>query len=134
MEGGSGGHAQRKNAIGCPSRIAEEPMQYDTVMRVAIATSEYIRIPNGNGKYPKQAMYLTGLQLLAKEMGVRDLRKLLEEQGEARTWQRVSKDLKELSVQARQTALCEFIRDIEECLSRFEPYRRDKPEIATSLM
>lgn len=83
---------------------------------------------------PKQAIYLTGLQLLPKEIGARELRKLLEEQAVPRTWQRISKDLRDLSAQARDTALCEYIRDIEECLSRFEPYRRSNTAASYSLM
>jgi AraC-like DNA-binding protein len=83
---------------------------------------------------PKQAIYLMGLQLLAKEIGARELRKLLEEQAVPRTWQRISKDLRDLSAQARNTSLCEYIRDIEECLSRFEPYRRAKTENVSFLM
>lgn len=73
---------------------------------------------------PKQAIYFTGLQLLAKEIGARELRKLLEVQSVPRTWQRISKDLRDLSAQARDTRLCEYIRNIEECLNRFEPYSR----------
>lgn len=75
---------------------------------------------------PRQAIYRTGLQLLAKELGVRELRKLLEDLAGLRTWQRISKDLRELSEQARGEALHEYVRDIEECLSRFEAYRRVK--------
>jgi hypothetical protein len=83
---------------------------------------------------PKQAIYLTGLQILAKELGVRELRKMLEEQGKDRTWLRISSDLRDLSEQARDSVLHEYVRDIEECLSRFEPYRRDKRRIDTFLM
>lgn len=77
---------------------------------------------------PKQAMYRVGLLLLAREMGVRELRSMMEEQAGKRTWQRISKDLCELSEYARQGALHEYVRDIEECLSRFDAYRRAKTE------
>ncbi len=83
---------------------------------------------------PKQAIYRVGLLLLAREMGVRGLRSVLEEQAGKRTWQRISKDLCELSECARQGALHEYVRDIEECLSRFEAYRRAKAQSETSLM
>lgn len=77
---------------------------------------------------PKQAIYLTGLMLLSKEVGARELRKFLEDSAGARTWQRISKDLQGLSVQARDSSLHEYVRDIEECLSRFEAYRREKTD------
>lgn len=79
---------------------------------------------------PKQAIYLAGLQLLAKEIGTRELRKLLEEQAGPRTWQRISSDLRTLSAQARDSALHEYVRDIEGCLSRFESYKLQKAEPA----
>lgn len=83
---------------------------------------------------PKQAIYLTGLSLLVRETGARELRRLLEDYAGPRTWQRVSKDIRGLSEQARNAALHEYVRDIEECLSRFEAYRREKTKSGSFLM
>lgn len=83
------------------------------------------RILRGEKKVKtKEAIYLLGLWELAKDEGVRPLRRIIQPtKQKTRSWQRVSADLKYLNTLSTITSSQTFIKDIKANLSNFEPYK-----------
>lgn len=70
----------------------------------------------------KEAIYLTGLKLLAKDEGIRPIRQVIERRNGIRAWQRVSEGLNKLN-QIKQPLTGSHIKDIVDSLEKFETYR-----------
>jgi len=71
---------------------------------------------------PKQAIYLTGLKLLAQDgTGIRELRQMLERKSHYRTWLRIGSDLKKLN--NSPTQYHDWVKQIITQIEQFEPYK-----------
>ncbi|MBT4367053.1 hypothetical protein HOD24_01550 [Candidatus Peregrinibacteria bacterium] len=72
---------------------------------------------------PKQAVYLVGLGLLAKEKGFRSIKQHLYGFGIKRTLQRIQKDFQQLQgLEGSDTAIG-WLQQIEVCLNEFTAYK-----------
>jgi hypothetical protein len=73
---------------------------------------------------PKQAIYLFGLFTLAKdEKGIRQLRTILSKRSHDRTWYRIAKDLKQSSELITKDKLQDWVKQIDDSLDKYEPYK-----------
>jgi len=72
---------------------------------------------------PKQAIYLTALKMLCKDVGVRELRSTLSFIGSGKTWERIHSDIKLLNTYESKLELHGFINDIERALESTEPFK-----------
>lgn len=72
---------------------------------------------------PNAALSLVALQLLCKDNGVRNLRKIIEPKTSLRNWQRIAVEIKSLNELASINASHSFIKDIQQSLEKLEPYR-----------
>lgn len=85
-------------------------------------------------KYPKirpnAALSLVALQLLCKDDGVRNLRKIIEPMSSLRNWQRIAVQIKSLNELASLNTSHTFIKDIQQSLQRFEPYTLPQSQAA----
>lgn len=71
---------------------------------------------------PKQAVYLVGLGLLAREKGFRSIKQYLRGFGKQRTLQRLQKDLEQL--QGLEKSFSHgWLQQIEKCLQEFAAYK-----------
>jgi len=77
---------------------------------------------DGNIK-AKKAIYLSGLLLLAKDEGINDLRDIFEAYRANYSWPRIQKDFRVFQNGFFVKNQYGFIRDIEDCLDKFEPFR-----------
>lgn len=76
----------------------------------------------------KESIYLVGLNLLCKdEGGIRELRQILEKRIKQRNWYRISDNIKELNEFTSKNGLHTWVRQIEECLEKFEPLKINSP-------
>ncbi len=72
----------------------------------------------------KQAMYMVGLSVLCKdEGGIRELRGISEKRTTQRNWYTISNSIKLLNKLAEKKDLHSWVRQIENAISNFEPYR-----------
>jgi len=73
---------------------------------------------------PKQAIYLLGLFMLAKdENGMRQLRTILSKRANDRTWYRIAKDMKQASELITKNKLRDWIIQIDKTLEDYKPYK-----------
>lgn len=81
----------------------------------------YRQIQSQTGYKPAKIMQLIGAIKMVQDLGVRGARSLIEEQADARTWQRIKKDIDGLQLSNKQkfTALANIGNAIDE----FEPLK-----------
>jgi len=84
-------------------------------------------------KSPKQLIYLTGLAVLAKEMGIRALREVVESRATVRTWARTKDDLKDVNKAFETKDKHGFVDMVKEALDRFEPIRSERLRLSQRL-
>jgi len=73
---------------------------------------------------PKQAIYLLGLFMLAKdEGGMRQLRTIVSKRCRDRTWYRIAKDMQEASVLITKNKLRDWVTQIDKALEDYKPYK-----------
>lgn len=74
---------------------------------------------------PKQAIYLLGLFMLAKdENGMRQLRTIIAKRSHDRTWYRIVKDMQEASELITKNKLRDWVTQIDKNLDEYKPYKR----------
>ncbi len=73
---------------------------------------------------PKQAIYLLGLFMLAKdENGIRQLRTIISKRSHDRTWYRISKDIQQASELITKNKLRDWVTQIDKTLEDYKPYK-----------
>jgi hypothetical protein len=72
---------------------------------------------------PSPALTLVALQVLSKDNGIRNLRKIMKPNSSLRSWQRIESQLRTLNGLASVNTSHTFIKNIQEALQKFEPYR-----------
>lgn len=72
---------------------------------------------------PRQAAYLTGLILLCREKGIRELRQTLKRHKATSYWSKALRDLKAVDIPLLKRHPHGFIKNIEEALETFIPYQ-----------
>lgn len=73
---------------------------------------------------PKQAIYLTGLNILAKEdKGMTELRSIIEKKGHYKTWSRIAKDFREISKELSPNLVRNWVKQIEKELENYKTLR-----------
>lgn len=73
---------------------------------------------------PKQAIYLLGLFLLAKnENGMRQLRTIISKRSTNRTWYRIVKELQQSCILITQNKLQDWVTQIDKALEDYKPYK-----------
>ncbi len=78
---------------------------------------------------PKQAIYLAGLLLLAKD-GVRELRSVVSKKSGERTWYRIANDLKLVSEFVTKNGIRNWVMQIDTKLNEFKTYKYgDYPQV-----
>ena len=83
---------------------------------------------------PKQAVYLIGLLMLAKdEGGIRALRSILAKKSHQQTWYRLMKDMRTASEMITKNKVRSWVVQIDRKLAEFEPYKhaQTKEELST---
>ena len=71
----------------------------------------------------KEAVYMTGLNLLCKDEGMRELRSFIETNYSSKAWDRTAKLIKDLNVKFSNKKPHGFITDIANAIKLFEPMR-----------
>lgn len=73
---------------------------------------------------PKQAIYLLGLFMLAKdENGMRQLRTIVSKRSHDRTWYRITKDTQQASELITKNKLRDWVLQIDRSLEEYKPYK-----------
>jgi hypothetical protein len=73
---------------------------------------------------PKQAIYLLGLFMLAKdENGMRQLRTIVSKRASDRTWYRITKDMQQASELITKNKIRDWVIQIDEALEDYKPYK-----------
>lgn len=73
---------------------------------------------------PKQAIYLLGLFMLAKdENGMRQLRSIVSKRSHDRTWYRITKDMQVASGLITKNKLRDWVTQIDKALADYKPYK-----------
>jgi len=93
------------------------------------SSKDIVRILFANNKKlkPKQAIYLLGLFVLAKdENGIRELRSLVSKRSHSRTWYRFTRDMRLTSEIITKSNLRDWVSQIDRKLDKFEPYKHKK--------
>jgi len=76
---------------------------------------------------PKQAIYLLGLFLLAKdENGMRELRSIVSKKATSETWYRIAKDMRKSSELITKNKLRDWVTQIDKALEEYKPYKHKK--------
>ena len=76
---------------------------------------------------PKQAIYLLGLFMLAKdENGMRQLRTIIAKRSHDRTWYRIAKDMQEASELITKNKLRDWVTQIDKSLDDFKAYKQNR--------
>lgn len=76
---------------------------------------------------PKQAIYLLGLFMLAKdENGMRQLRTIIAKRSHDRTWYRIAKDIQEATGLITKNKLRDWVTQLDKHLDEYKPYKRKK--------
>ena len=73
---------------------------------------------------PKELIYLAGLYVVSRDVGVRELRVILSQLSSPRSWYRIAKDFKKLKLAHYQY---EWVKEIKKALKKFEPLRINGP-------
>jgi len=74
---------------------------------------------------PKQAIYLLGLFMLAKdENGMRQLRAIISKRSHDRTWYRITQDMQEASELITKNKLRDWVTQIDKALEDYKPYKK----------
>ena len=73
---------------------------------------------------PKEVIYLAGLYIIVKDLGIRELRTLLSQLSSQRSWYRITDDFKKLKLARYQY---EWVKEIKEAINKFEPLRINGP-------
>jgi len=73
---------------------------------------------------PKQAVYLLGLSMLAKdENGLRELRSIISKNSNDRTWYRLAKDIELASNLISKNQLRDWVTQVDTTLKNYKPYK-----------
>lgn len=73
---------------------------------------------------PKQAIYLLGLFMLAKdENGMRQLRTIISKRSHDRTWYRITKDMQQASELITKNKLRDWVMQLDKKLEDYKPYK-----------
>lgn len=76
---------------------------------------------------PKQAIYLLGLFMLAKdENGMRQLRAIVSKRSHDRTWYRIVKDMQQASELITKNKLRDWVTQLDKNLEEYKPYKCKK--------
>lgn len=79
---------------------------------------------------PKQAVYLLGLFMLAKdENGMRQLRTIISKRSRDRTWYRIAKDMQQASELITKNKLRDWVTQIDKKLEDYKPLKINKNEL-----
>jgi hypothetical protein len=79
---------------------------------------------------PKQAIYLLGLFILAKdENGMRQLRTIVAKRSHDRTWYRIAKDMQEASELITKNKLRDWVTQLDKALEDYKPYKSNPPSL-----
>ncbi|AKM78523.1 TPA: hypothetical protein DDZ49_01635 [Candidatus Wolfebacteria bacterium] len=83
---------------------------------------------------PKQAIYLLGLFMLAKdEGGLRQLRTIVSKRSRDRTWYRIAQDMQQASKLITKNKLRDWVTQIDKSLDEYVPYKHKKSAIISPL-
>ena len=78
---------------------------------------------------PKQAMYLLGLFMLAKdENGIRELRSMVSKRAHDRTWYRFTRDMRKNSEIITKKNLRDWVTQIDKQLDDYKPFKTKRNE------
>ncbi len=80
-------------------------------------------IKNNRKQKAKQIIYLTGLEILCKEKGIRELRKNVALISKSCSWRNISKDIAKINSYKEEPNPHGFIKDIEKQIEEFKPYK-----------
>jgi len=80
-------------------------------------------IKNNRGIKPKQAIYLTGLEILCKDKGIRELRQTIEIISKTKAWYNISNDIVKINSYKKDLEPHGFIKDIEGSINKFNAFR-----------
>lgn len=72
---------------------------------------------------PKQAIYLTGLNLISKEFGMRQLRQMVEAMGCKKNWERIRKDCRLFKPETVPKLPNDFVKIIKDAIQSMDCYR-----------
>lgn len=76
---------------------------------------------------PKQAIYLLGLFMLAKDQnGMRQLRSIVSKRSHDRTWYRIAKDMQQASELITKNKLRDWVTQIDKALADYMPYKHKR--------
>ncbi len=87
-------------------------------------------IKNNRKIKPKQVIYLTGLEILCKDKGIRELRQTIEIISKPKTWYNLSKDISKINSYKKDLEPHGFIRNIEEGIEEFEAFKLSTHKLA----
>lgn len=94
---------------------------------LSTSTKDVLRNVIGLGKLkPRQAIYLVGLYLLARdEGGMRELRSIVEKAASQRTWYRITEDVKDVyDVILKGSTTRGWVAQIDTKLGEYKPYKQ----------
>ena len=74
-----------------------------------------------------KAVELVGLNLLCKDAGIRELRRILEDRINKRSWYRISDNIKKINKANTQQPCHSWVRQISTALEEFKPYKINAP-------
>ena len=80
-------------------------------------------IKNNQRIRPKQAIYITGLEILCKDKGIRELRQTIDLIAKSKTWNRITKDIAKINAYDKDLNPHGFVKNIEKSLGTFESFR-----------
>ena len=80
-------------------------------------------IKNNRHEGPRKNIYLTGLELLGKDKGIRELRQNIELIAKQNTWYRINKDIEKINSYNKELEPHGFIKDIEGSINSFDTFR-----------
>jgi len=80
-------------------------------------------IKNDRKLKPKQAVYLTGLEILCKDRGVRELRQTIEIIATRNAWYNLSRDIARINDYKKDLEPHGFVKDIENAIEKFDAFR-----------
>ncbi len=87
-------------------------------------------IKNDRKIKPKQAIYLTGLEILCKDKGIRELRQTIEIISKPKTWYNLNKDISKINSYKMDLEPHGFIRNIEESIKEFKAFKLSAHKLA----
>lgn len=109
------------------SYLEPDSFLFDGISKVS---SVFISIVGQNAKIkPKQALYLTGLNLVSKEFGLRQLRSMIEAMGHKKNWERIRKDCKLFKPEAVPKLPNDFVKIIKDTIAAMDCYKTGKQQV-----